>query len=72
VLEESALVTSEKIGRVRTCRLEERGLKVAEKWISERRSLWERRFDRLGDLLQEEDESAASPKVQRKQAKGKP
>jgi DNA-binding transcriptional ArsR family regulator len=69
VLEESALVTSEKVGRVRTCKLEERGLKVAETWINERRSLWERRFDRLGELLEEED--ATSPKVQKKHKKGK-
>ena len=70
ILEESALVTSEKVGRVRTCKLEERGLKVAEAWINERRSLWERRFDRLGELL-EEEENATSPKVQRKHTKGK-
>jgi DNA-binding transcriptional ArsR family regulator len=69
VLEESALVTSEKVGRVRTCKLEERGLKAAETWINERRSLWERRFDRLGELLEEED--ATSPKVQKKHTKGK-
>lgn len=69
VLEESALVTSEKVGRVRTCRLEERGLSLAEKWISERRSLWERRFDHLGDLLEEEDTPHAKPR--HRETKGK-
>src|SRR5580692_7263453 len=56
VLEESGLVQTEKVGRVRTCRIEPAGLAVAQQWISERRALWERRFDRLGDLLAEPDE----------------
>lgn len=54
VLEKSGLVHTTKVGRVRTCRMEAKGLSVAEQWINERRSLWERRFDRLGDLLTEE------------------
>ena len=56
-LEESGLVCTEKIGRVRTCRIEPKGLSVAGQWIEARRSLWERRFDRLGRLLAEEDEN---------------
>ena len=56
VLEESGLVQTEKAGRVRTCRIEPAGLSVVEKWIGDRRSMWERRFDRLGDLLAEPDE----------------
>jgi DNA-binding transcriptional ArsR family regulator len=56
VLEESGLVQTEKVGRVRTCRIEPAGLSVAERWIGERRSMWERRFDRLGELLAEPDE----------------
>jgi DNA-binding transcriptional ArsR family regulator len=55
VLEESGLVQTEKIGRVRTCRIEPAGLSVAEQWIGDRRSTWERRLDRLGDLLAESD-----------------
>jgi DNA-binding transcriptional ArsR family regulator len=51
VLEESGLVRTEKAGRVRTCQLEPAGLSVAEKWIADRRSVWERRLDRLGKLL---------------------
>ncbi len=54
VLEESGLVQTEKVGRVRTCRINPMGFSVAEQWIAERRSLWESRFDRLGDLLEEE------------------
>ena len=51
VLEESGLVRSEKVGRVRTCRIEPEVLSMAEQWIAERRLSWERRLDRLGDLL---------------------
>ncbi|MGA7409421.1 MAG: metalloregulator ArsR/SmtB family transcription factor [Bryobacteraceae bacterium] len=53
VLEESGLVRTEKLGRVRTCSIEPAGLSVASKWIGDRRSMWERRLDRLGDLLAE-------------------
>jgi DNA-binding transcriptional ArsR family regulator len=56
VLEKSGLVRTEKVGRVRTCQIEPRGLTVAERWIDDRRSLWEKRLDRLGDLLAEPDE----------------
>lgn len=55
VLEGAGLVRSQKLGRVRTCRLETQALRAAERWISERRNLWERRFDRLGALLGEQD-----------------
>jgi DNA-binding transcriptional ArsR family regulator len=56
ILEKSGLVRTTKVGRVRTCRIEPSGLSVAERWIEDRRSLWEKRFDRLGDLLGEPDE----------------
>ncbi len=51
VLEASGLVTSKKVGRVRTCRLEPKALGTAEQWLAERRASWERRLDRLGDFL---------------------
>ena len=54
VLEASGLVQTEKVGRVRTCRVEPAGLSAAEQWIADRRSLWENRLDRLGDLLNDE------------------
>jgi DNA-binding transcriptional ArsR family regulator len=53
VLEASGLVISEKIGRTRTCRIEPKMLSQAEHWIAERRALWERRLDRLGQFLEE-------------------
>lgn len=56
VLEESGLVHTEKVGRVRTCRIETAGFTALQQWIGDRRSLWERRLDRLGDLLAEFDE----------------
>lgn len=55
VLEESGLVRTEKEGRVRTCRLELAGLSVAEKWIADQRAVWERRLDKLGEVLAEDD-----------------
>jgi DNA-binding transcriptional ArsR family regulator len=53
VLEASGLVRSEKVGRVRTCRIEPAALAQVEGWISERRRMWERRLDRLGEYLDE-------------------
>jgi DNA-binding transcriptional ArsR family regulator len=55
ILEKSGLVRSEKVGRVRTCRIEAKGFSVVERWIADRRSLWEARFDRLGTFLAEPD-----------------
>jgi DNA-binding transcriptional ArsR family regulator len=51
VLEASGLVRSQKIGRVRTCRIEPAALQSAEKWITERRMSWDHRLDRLADYL---------------------
>jgi DNA-binding transcriptional ArsR family regulator len=53
VLEASGLVRSEKVGRVRTCRIEPAGLRMAEDWIRRQRTAWEDRLDRLGDYLAE-------------------
>ncbi|HEV2677971.1 MAG TPA: metalloregulator ArsR/SmtB family transcription factor [Aliidongia sp.] len=55
VLEECGLIRTEKIGRVRTCRLDPDGFKGLADWIAERRSLAERQLDRLGALLAAED-----------------
>ena len=58
VLEACGLIRSEKVGRVRTCRIEPRGLAPIADWIAERRTLAERRLDRLGEILAEADGSA--------------
>ena len=55
LLEGSGLVESEKCGRVRTCRINRKTLQAAEQWIARRRAAWERKFDRLGTYLAEED-----------------
>ena len=51
VLEAAGLVSSEKAGRVRTCRIEPAALRTAEAWITDQRTAWETRLDRLGDYL---------------------
>lgn len=56
VLEASGLVKTAKVGRVRTCTIDSKTLTLAEKWINDRRTLWERRLDRLGNLLDEDQE----------------
>ena len=55
VLEASGLVKSEKVGRVRTCRVDPAALSLAERWINQRRLAWERRLDRLGEVLAAEE-----------------
>ena len=56
VLQGSGLVRSEKVGRVRTCRIEPAALRPVEQWIGARRSSWERRLDSLGDYLAEDND----------------
>jgi DNA-binding transcriptional ArsR family regulator len=51
VLEQSGLVTTQKVGRVRTCTIDTGALSMAEKWINDRRIGWEHRLDRLGAFL---------------------
>lgn len=51
VLQRSGLVRSEKVGRVRTCRLEPGPMRAVEHWIAEHRATWERRLDLMGDVL---------------------
>lgn len=71
VLELSGVIRSEKVGRVRTCRIEPAGLGVAERWIAERRTLWERRLDRLGEILAEGEPKEPRPTVRGGKPKGK-
>ncbi len=61
LLEESGVVQSEKVGRVRTCRLEAAALSGAERWIQDRRALWNANLDRLGEFL--DGERGAEPKA---------
>jgi DNA-binding transcriptional ArsR family regulator len=51
VLEEAGLVKTEKLGRVRTCRVESAGLDFAIGWLKARRPEWDQKLDRLQELL---------------------
>jgi DNA-binding transcriptional ArsR family regulator len=59
VLEEVRLVQTEKLGRVRTCRIEPLGFNALEKWIAEHRTIWERKLDRLGAVLEKLEDEAS-------------
>ncbi len=53
VLEESGLLRSQKVGRVRTCEMQPSPLGEAEDWIARQRAIWEARFERLEAYLAE-------------------
>jgi hypothetical protein len=53
VLEASGLIRSSKLGRTRTCSINQAALRSAESWIADRRTMVERRLDRLGEYLAE-------------------
>ena len=53
VLERAGLVTTEKVGRVRTCKLGLRGLEEEAAWIERHRQLWDARFDELDKVVEE-------------------
>src|SRR5215471_4708591 len=53
VLEHAGLVTTEKVGRVRTCKLGVRALEEEAAWIERYRQLWEARFDELDKVVEE-------------------
>ncbi|TBE21560.1 ArsR/SmtB family transcription factor [Rhizobium ruizarguesonis] len=52
LLEQAGLVTTEKVGRVRTCRLDLRGFEEEAAWIEARRQIWNARFDALDDVVE--------------------
>ncbi|MDO9486120.1 MAG: metalloregulator ArsR/SmtB family transcription factor [Actinomycetota bacterium] len=62
ILEECGVIRTEKIGRIRSCRLQPEALSLVASWMHERRRLWELKFDRLGELLADDpaDESESS------------
>jgi DNA-binding MarR family transcriptional regulator len=64
VLEKAGFVTTEKIGRVRTCKLGLRGLEEEAAWIERYRQLWTERFDQLDTVVEElkRQENANGPK----------
>jgi len=54
ILEEAGLVRTEKLGRVRSCQIEQKGLASIQAWLGDRRSLWERRLSSLADILSDD------------------
>ena len=52
VLEENGLIRSQKVGRVRTCRINIERLTTAERWLAEQRDIWRARTDRLADYVE--------------------
>ena len=62
ILEASGLVATEKVGRVRTCRVDPQALSAAERWINDRRRSVERSLDRLGAYLDETRPEQETPK----------
>jgi len=63
VLEASGLITTEKVGRTRTCRISTEAVLRAEQWLTERRQLWEARFDRLGAILEAKETQTQKAKA---------
>ena len=59
VLEASGLIVTKKRGRTRECRISSDAILRVEHWLSERRQLWEYRFDQLESLLENEATSSA-------------
>ena len=55
VLESSGVVRSEKTGRVRMCEIDADAMRKAEQWIARRRASWQRRLDRLGEYLEQQE-----------------
>ena len=64
VLERAGLVVTQKVGRVRSCRLGQRGLEAEAEWIEAHRKLFEARFEALDEIIsemkQEESDGSAS------------
>ncbi len=53
VLEDTGLITSSKLGRIRTCVLDRKKLMAAERWFEEQREIWASRYSNLDDLLEQ-------------------
>lgn len=66
LLESSGLVRTSKVGRVRSVELVPDALVTAERWLARHREQWERRFDRLGELLAEPEQDIERPKKKRR------
>jgi DNA-binding transcriptional ArsR family regulator len=66
VLERVGLVESQKVGRSRVCQLDVAQLDAIDQWVAARRQTWERRLDRLGEMLDSEPEPEHSKPGEKK------
>lgn len=71
VLEASGLIFTEKRGRTRECRISSAAVLRVERWLSERRQLWEYRFDQLGRLVESDENQVETEQPKSKVKKGK-
>ncbi len=62
LLEQAQLITSQKHGRVRTCKIEVATLDMLENWLGQRRRQWEHMFDRLAEVLDDHEQKPKLPK----------
>ncbi|HVX58046.1 MAG TPA: metalloregulator ArsR/SmtB family transcription factor [Candidatus Saccharimonadales bacterium] len=53
ILEDCGLARTEKVGRVRTCKMASDGLDAIDLWVREHRTVWERRMDRLAEMVED-------------------
>ena len=60
ILEETGLAATEKVGRVRTCRIDQRGFDALDRWIRNHRTLWKLRLDSLSEMFGSAAEGAPS------------
>lgn len=67
VLEQAGLVMTEKVGRVRTCRLGSRGLDEEAAWLEQHRRLWAARFDDLDNVVEQLKQKEKNDERNRKQ-----
>ena len=67
VLEQAGLVMTEKVGRVRTCRLGSRGLDEEAAWLEQHRRLWAARFNELDNVVEQLKQKEKNDERNRKQ-----
>ena len=62
LLERARLITSQKRGRKRICKIEAAALETLDDWLGQRRRQWEGLFDRLAEVLDDQEQKPKSPK----------
>jgi DNA-binding transcriptional ArsR family regulator len=65
VLEKAGLVRTEKVGRIRRCEVNLDTLRPVDRWITDRRAMWQRAFDQLAEVLGQPPAASANPDPRR-------